>query len=86
MLNVMWVIGINQTSSVIFALPPSKGGYGLNIRSIGFLYFAPIIATLIGEFLGHWGNDVSTNQQKHIGGLPGFAFWHILPLIQLLCR
>ena len=64
----MWVIGINQTSSVIFALPPTKGGYGLDLRSIGFLYFTPIIAVLIGEFLGHWGNDVSPIPPRRTGG------------------
>lgn len=55
----MWAIGINQSSAILFAEPVAVGGYGMSLNSTGFLYFAPIIAVLIGEALGHFINDVS---------------------------
>lgn len=55
----MWAIGINQSSAILFAEPVSVGGYGMSLNSTGYLYFAPIIAVLVGEALGHYINDVS---------------------------
>lgn len=60
LMTFMWVIGINSTSSIIFSLPKNQGGYGFGPLAIGYLYFTPIIAVLIGEVIGHWGNDVSS--------------------------
>jgi hypothetical protein len=62
LLSVMWAVGINQSSSILFSLPKSEGGYGMGLNAIGYLTFSPIIAVAIGETLGHWGNDVSPVQ------------------------
>ena len=55
----MWVVGINATSSVLLGLPEEAGGYGFGPYALGYIYFAPIVGILIGEIIGHWGNDVS---------------------------
>ena len=49
-------IGINQSTSILFAMLPPEG-YGYSPRSLGFLYFTPIVGALIGETFGHWFND-----------------------------
>lgn len=55
----MWAVGINTSTSVIFTLPVEAGGYAFGPLSIGYLYFAPIVGIMIGEVIGHFGNDVS---------------------------
>ncbi|KAI4181169.1 MAG: hypothetical protein L6R41_006783 [Letrouitia leprolyta] len=47
-----WVVGINTTLS-IFIGPL----YGFGPKQIGFLYFAPVIAAILGEIVGHWLHD-----------------------------
>ncbi len=64
LMTFMWVIGINATSSIIFSLPVEQGGYGFGPLAIGYLYFTPIIAVLLGEVMGNWGNDVSSIQSS----------------------
>lgn len=54
----MWAVGINMSTSILLSLPESMGGYGMSMIALGNLYWAPIIAIVIGEALGHWGNDV----------------------------
>ena len=53
----MWGVGINQTSSILFATPASDGGYGFGQNAVGYLFFAPIIAVILGEAFGHYFND-----------------------------
>lgn len=58
-MSCMWAIGINMSSSILLATPESLGGYGMDLNELGYLYFAPTIGIIIGEALGHWGNDVN---------------------------
>jgi hypothetical protein len=53
----MWAVGINQSSAILFATPISEGGYGFGDRSLGFIYFTPLVAVAIGEGFGHIFND-----------------------------
>ncbi|KAF4548075.1 Polyamine transporter-like protein 1 [Elsinoe fawcettii] len=59
-----WAIGINITATILFAQPAEIGGYAFNNRTIGFLYFTPIVGTFIGEIFGHYFNDWVAN--RHI--------------------
>ncbi|KAI0192073.1 major facilitator superfamily domain-containing protein [Xylaria flabelliformis] len=52
-LTFAWSIGINTTLS-IFLQPV----YGFGPLQIGYFYFTPIIAVIIGEVVGHWLHDV----------------------------
>jgi hypothetical protein len=56
-MNLMWGVGINQTSSILFAIPAAEGGYGFSQNAVGYLFFAPIIAVALGEAFGHYFND-----------------------------
>lgn len=56
-LTFMWAVGINQSSSILFATPVAEGGYGFTDRSLGFIYFTPVVAVIIGETFGHVFND-----------------------------
>ncbi|MCJ1386352.1 hypothetical protein MMC17_009478 [Xylographa soralifera] len=47
-----WVVGINTTLSIF--LQPL---YGFGPRQIGFFYFTPIVAVILGEACGHWLHD-----------------------------
>ena len=53
----MWAVGINQTSSILFATPVAEGGYGFSQNAVGYLLFAPIIAVILGEAFGNYLND-----------------------------
>ncbi|EXJ67941.1 uncharacterized protein A1O5_08555 [Cladophialophora psammophila CBS 110553] len=68
-LSCMWAIGINQSTSILFSLPIEMGGYGMSMYALGHLYWAPIIAIIIGEILGNWANDFVARRyvQKHGG-------------------
>ncbi|KAK5125891.1 hypothetical protein LTR08_005112 [Meristemomyces frigidus] len=48
-----WVVGINTTLSIFITVPP----YNFGPKSLGFFYFTPVIAALLGEFCGHWLHD-----------------------------
>lgn len=48
-----WVVGINTTLS-IFVTPL----YGFGPKQIGYFYFTPIVAAILGEIAGHWLHDV----------------------------
>ncbi|KAI8948996.1 major facilitator superfamily domain-containing protein [Xylaria longipes] len=52
-LTFAWVVGINTTLS-IFLQPV----YGFGPKQIGFFYFTPIVAVVIGEIVGHWLHDL----------------------------
>ena len=69
MLSFMWSVGINITSSILLETPVAAGGYGLNNRAIGYVYFTPIVAVIIGETFGHFFNDFLANRyvRSHAG-------------------
>ncbi|KAJ3572940.1 hypothetical protein NPX13_g4880 [Xylaria arbuscula] len=52
-LTFAWVVGINTTLS-IFLQPV----YGFGPKQIGFFYFTPIVAVIVGEAVGHWLHDI----------------------------
>lgn len=56
-MSFMWAVGINQTSAILFATPQAAGGYGFSTSTVGYVFFAPIVAVLIGELFGHFVND-----------------------------
>ncbi|KAJ4988555.1 MFS-type transporter [Stagonosporopsis vannaccii] len=64
-LSFMWSIGINITTSILFATPVEFGGYGFSATSVGFLYFTPVVAVFIGEIFGHYFNDYLANRYIH---------------------
>lgn len=53
----MWAVGINQTSAILLATPVKAGGYGFSEKSVGFLFFTPIVSAILGEAFGHYVND-----------------------------
>jgi MFS family permease len=61
----MWSIGINITTSILFATPIQYGGYGFSATSVGFLYFTPVVAVFIGEIFGHYFNDFLATRYIH---------------------
>lgn len=52
LLTFAWVVGINTTLA-IFLTPL----YSFGPRQIGFFYFTPIVAAILGEIVGHWLHD-----------------------------
>ncbi|KAL4734437.1 major facilitator superfamily domain-containing protein [Aspergillus similis] len=52
LLTFAWVVGINTTLSIF--LGPL---YGFGSKQIGFFYFTPIVAAILGEVTGHWLHD-----------------------------
>ncbi|PMD42275.1 MFS general substrate transporter [Hyaloscypha variabilis F] len=61
-----WAVGINTTLS-IFVTPL----YGFGLKQVGFFYFTPVVATLLGEFAGHWLHDLAGRiyMRRHNGVL-----------------
>lgn len=53
LLTFAWVVGINTTLA-IFLTPL----YNFGPKQIGFFYFTPIVAALLGETVGHWLHDL----------------------------
>ncbi|OBT75528.1 hypothetical protein VF21_04896 [Pseudogymnoascus sp. 05NY08] len=64
-LTFMWSIGINITTATLFATPVEFGGYGYDSYGVGYLYFTPIVGTILGEIFGHWFNDFIARQYTH---------------------
>jgi hypothetical protein len=56
-MSFMWAVGINITSTILLETPIEVGGYGFGPKSVGFLYFTPLVAVSLGEFFGHFFND-----------------------------
>ncbi|TAQ88665.1 hypothetical protein B7494_g3034 [Chlorociboria aeruginascens] len=54
MCTFAWVVGINTTLS-IFLTPL----YNFGLRQIGFFYFTPVVAAILGEVIGHWLHDLA---------------------------
>ncbi|KAK6543578.1 hypothetical protein TWF694_000322 [Orbilia ellipsospora] len=69
MLSFMWAVGINITTSILFETPQSAGGYGFGAKSVGYIYFTPLVAVTLGEFFGHFFNDFMANRyiRQHNG-------------------
>ena len=65
-LTFAWVVGINTTLS-IFVTPL----YNFGLRQIGFFYFTPVVAALLGELVGHWLHDLAGRiyMRRHNGVL-----------------
>ncbi|KAL2842900.1 major facilitator superfamily domain-containing protein [Aspergillus pseudoustus] len=63
-LTFAWVVGINTTLS-IFLTPL----YNFGPKQIGFFYFTPVVAALLGELAGHWIHDLIARlyMRKHNG-------------------
>ncbi|RQM04605.1 hypothetical protein DH86_00004346 [Scytalidium sp. 3C] len=61
-----WVVGINTTLS-IFVTPL----YNFGPKQIGFFYFTPVVAALLGEILGHFLHDAAGRfyMRRHNGHL-----------------
>lgn len=68
-MSFMWAVGINITSSILFATPVEAGGYGYGARAVGFLYFTPVVGITLGEVFGHFFNDWNANRyiRRHGG-------------------
>lgn len=59
-----WVVGINTTLSVFLVQY-----YGFGTKQIGYFYFTPIVAVILGETCGHWIHDlIATHYMKRHGG------------------
>lgn len=56
-MNLMWVIGVNQTTAILFETPQEAGGYGMSTKSAGFCAIVPVASVLLGEVVGHWSNE-----------------------------
>ncbi|KAI0021778.1 major facilitator superfamily domain-containing protein [Xylariomycetidae sp. FL0641] len=52
-----WVVGINTTLSIF--LEPL---YDFGPKQIGFFYFTPVVAVILGELAGHWLHDFLARQ------------------------
>ncbi|KAJ5218496.1 uncharacterized protein N7498_000595 [Penicillium cinerascens] len=64
MLSFAWVVGINTTLAIL--LGPI---YGFQAKQIGFFYFTPVIAAILGEITGHWLHDlIAKVSAKRNGG------------------
>ncbi|KAH8666313.1 major facilitator superfamily domain-containing protein [Xylariales sp. PMI_506] len=57
LLTFAWVVGINTTLS-LFLTPV----YGFGPDQIGYFYFTPIVAVILGELTGHFLHDVIAKQ------------------------
>ncbi|KAJ5669028.1 hypothetical protein N7462_010098 [Penicillium macrosclerotiorum] len=82
MLTFAWVVGINTTLSIL--LTPV---YGFGAKAVGFFYFTPIVAALLGEVAGHWLHDfiAKSYASRHGGRLEPearlFAIWFAMPFM-----
>jgi hypothetical protein len=61
LLTFAWVVGINTTLSIFLTAPP----YNFGTKSIGFFYFTPVVAAILGEIVGHWLHDALATLLTH---------------------
>jgi hypothetical protein len=52
-----WVVGINTTLAIVLAPV-----YDFGLKQIGFFYFTPIVAVILGELVGHFLHDLVARQ------------------------
>ncbi|CAI7581083.1 unnamed protein product [Penicillium pancosmium] len=82
LLMFAWVVGINTTLS-IFLAPV----YGFDAKAIGFFYFTPVVAAILGEVAGHWLHDAiaKTYTTRHGGRFEPearlYAIWFSMPFL-----
>jgi len=59
-----WAVGINTTLAIF--LGPQ---YNFEVLQIGYFYFTPVVAVILGEVTGHWLHDILAKQyiRKHNG-------------------
>ncbi|KAL9599464.1 MAG: hypothetical protein Q9219_003803 [cf. Caloplaca sp. 3 TL-2023] len=80
--TLSWVVGINSTLTV-FLIPL----YGLGLNQIGFFYFTPIVAALLGNLAGYWLHDLIANtyMRRHQGRFEAearlWAGWIAMPFL-----
>lgn len=60
LLTFAWVVGINTTLA-IFVTPL----YDFGLLQIGYFYFTPIVAAILGEIAGHWLHDAIAKILTH---------------------
>ncbi|KAJ4152098.1 hypothetical protein NW765_017607 [Fusarium oxysporum] len=65
MLIFAWAIGINISAAILFATPNEFGGYGYSHYTVGYIYFAPIVAIVFGEIFGYFFNDYLVRRYTH---------------------
>ncbi|KAL8849462.1 MAG: hypothetical protein Q9221_005544 [Calogaya cf. arnoldii] len=53
MFTFAWVVGINATLALFLT-----SSYGFGPKQIGFFFFAPIVATILAEAIGHYLHDI----------------------------
>jgi MFS family permease len=56
-LTFAWAVGINTTLAM-FVTPL----YGFGPKQVGFFYFTPVVAVILGEATGHWLHDALAKQ------------------------
>ncbi|KAJ5750818.1 hypothetical protein N7533_007846 [Penicillium manginii] len=82
LLMFAWVVGINTTLS-IFLAPV----YGFDAKAIGFFYFTPVVAAILGEVAGHWLHDfIAKTYTTRNGGrfepeARFYAVWFSMPFL-----
>ncbi|KAK2871772.1 hypothetical protein FQN49_002839, partial [Arthroderma sp. PD_2] len=82
LMTFAWVVGINTTLSV-FLVPL----YNFGPKQIGFFYFTPVVAAILGEVAGHWLHDrvanlaASRNQGRFEPEARYIATWVASPFI-----
>lgn len=82
-----WAIGINISTTQLFAEPQTAGGYGYTNKNLGLLYFTPIVAVFLGEVFGHFFNDYLALRyiRRHRGiFVPEARIWMIYLSIVLM--
>lgn len=52
MLTFAWAVGVNTSLAIFLTV-----SYGFGPLQIGYFYFTPLVATLLGEVTGHWLHD-----------------------------
>jgi len=63
-LTFAWVVGINTTLALFLT-----SLYDFGPRQVGFFYFTPVVAVILGEVTGHWMHDALAKQyiRRHRG-------------------
>jgi hypothetical protein len=83
----MWSIGINQSSAILLETPRDLGGYGLSPRAIGYIYFTPVVATILGEGIGHFYNDYLVRRhakRRNNAFIPEVRLWATYPMAAVM--
>ncbi|THH06076.1 hypothetical protein EW146_g9726 [Bondarzewia mesenterica] len=56
-----WTVGIN-TTLVVFLQSPKPFGYAFDGKRVSAIYVTPLVATSIGQVIGHYTNDYSARK------------------------